>query len=26
MEVYPVSTLVNSPKNDVEDVLSPLNS
>jgi putative SOS response-associated peptidase YedK len=26
MELYPVSELVNSPKNDVADVLSPLNS
>jgi putative SOS response-associated peptidase YedK len=26
MELYPVSGLVNSPKNDVADVLSPLNS
>ncbi|MEW4328754.1 SOS response-associated peptidase [Rossellomorea marisflavi] len=26
MDLYPVSELVNSPKNDVADVLSPLNS
>ncbi|MFC3883587.1 SOS response-associated peptidase [Bacillus songklensis] len=26
MEVYPVSTLVNSPKNDMAEILSPLNS
>ncbi|MBG9587612.1 hypothetical protein ABE26_11255 [Cytobacillus firmus] len=26
MDLYPVSTIVNSPKNDLADILAPLNS
>lgn len=26
MDLYPVSTMVNSPKNDLADILAPLNS